>query len=324
MNTVAIIGAGMAGLCCAQRLQASGLAVTVFDKGRGPGGRLSTRRRHAHQYDHGAPFFTAHAPAFQRQVEDWIARGVLAPWTGAFGESTDGVITAVSTAATRYVGIPRMSALTRHLANELQDVRPSVRIATVQPSRELIDVDGRSWGHFDAVVVATPSAQAAPLLNAVPTLAAAAQHRRQHPCLAVMVTFSQGLSLGWDGVQWTDHPLSLACRNASKPSRPQVESWVLHASVAWSARNVERDPQVCAAELLSMFCAQFDIDERDVLECVGHRWRYAFTGAACTPAVLYDPTAKIGACGDWSHGPGVEGAWHSGRALACAIMGETP
>ena len=38
---VAIIGAGMAGLTCASRLAEAGHDVAVFDKGRGPGGRMA-------------------------------------------------------------------------------------------------------------------------------------------------------------------------------------------------------------------------------------------------------------------------------------------
>jgi renalase len=41
---IAIIGAGIAGLACAQRLQDGGCSVTLFDKGRGAGGRMATRR----------------------------------------------------------------------------------------------------------------------------------------------------------------------------------------------------------------------------------------------------------------------------------------
>ncbi len=41
---VAIIGAGLAGLSCAQALVQAGHQVHVFDKSRGPSGRMSTRR----------------------------------------------------------------------------------------------------------------------------------------------------------------------------------------------------------------------------------------------------------------------------------------
>ena len=41
---IAIIGAGMAGLACGTALASHGLQPHLFDKGRGPGGRMATRR----------------------------------------------------------------------------------------------------------------------------------------------------------------------------------------------------------------------------------------------------------------------------------------
>ncbi len=60
----AIIGAGIAGLSCATRLASAGHDVRVFDKGRGPGGRMSTRRVALPggdaAFDHGAQWATTH------------------------------------------------------------------------------------------------------------------------------------------------------------------------------------------------------------------------------------------------------------------------
>ncbi|TGN44114.1 FAD-dependent oxidoreductase, partial [Paracoccus liaowanqingii] len=62
---VAIIGAGLAGLTCAGRLAQAGLSVTLFDKGRGPGGRLATRRADdGLRFDHGALWLAARDPGF--------------------------------------------------------------------------------------------------------------------------------------------------------------------------------------------------------------------------------------------------------------------
>ena len=44
MTRVAIIGAGISGLACARQLVKAGVSVVVFDKGRGIGGRVATRR----------------------------------------------------------------------------------------------------------------------------------------------------------------------------------------------------------------------------------------------------------------------------------------
>ncbi len=52
---IAVIGAGVAGLSCADRLAENGLQVQVFDKGLQPGGRVATRYRLGLTFEHGAP-----------------------------------------------------------------------------------------------------------------------------------------------------------------------------------------------------------------------------------------------------------------------------
>lgn len=73
--SVAVIGAGFAGLTVARHLLDAGHAVHLFDKGRGAGGRMSTRRQDGHEFDHGAQFFTAREESFRRAVEEWRSTG---------------------------------------------------------------------------------------------------------------------------------------------------------------------------------------------------------------------------------------------------------
>jgi len=54
---IAVIGAGAAGLACAERLAERGLLVQVYDKGRRPGGRIALRNRMGLRFEHGAPGF---------------------------------------------------------------------------------------------------------------------------------------------------------------------------------------------------------------------------------------------------------------------------
>ena len=86
---IAIVGAGLAGLSCGTRLDQAGHGVALFDKGRGPGGRLSTRRMATPsgdaRFDHGAQYFTARDPDFRWQVADWEGAGLAAPWPAALG-----------------------------------------------------------------------------------------------------------------------------------------------------------------------------------------------------------------------------------------------
>lgn len=64
MKSVAIVGAGIAGLAAAQALIAnqSGIVPVVFEKSRGVGGRAATRRIDGFCFDHGAQYVKAPTP----------------------------------------------------------------------------------------------------------------------------------------------------------------------------------------------------------------------------------------------------------------------
>ncbi|MCU0698184.1 MAG: FAD-dependent oxidoreductase [Myxococcaceae bacterium] len=77
---VAVVGAGVAGTAAARSLADAGHAVTVFDKGRGPGGRASTRKEGELTFDHGAPSFTVTDERLARWARAWWQERVLAEW----------------------------------------------------------------------------------------------------------------------------------------------------------------------------------------------------------------------------------------------------
>ncbi|MEL0004062.1 MAG: FAD-dependent oxidoreductase [Rhodospirillales bacterium] len=59
-STIVIIGAGITGLSCARTLANHGQASLILEKGRGVGGRVSTRRaQNGMTFDHGAQYISA-------------------------------------------------------------------------------------------------------------------------------------------------------------------------------------------------------------------------------------------------------------------------
>ena len=52
MKNVAVIGAGITGITLANLLQKK-VNLTIFEKSRGVGGRMSTRRAEPYQFNHG-------------------------------------------------------------------------------------------------------------------------------------------------------------------------------------------------------------------------------------------------------------------------------
>lgn len=303
---IAIIGAGMAGLSCAHRLAATGHQAAVFDKGRGAGGRMATRRIETGdavlRFDHGAQYFTARDEAFTEQVVQWEARGIVAPFPAA-GEDA-------------WVGIPGMNAPLKALAKDL-DVRFATRIDRIsrQDGWHLAGL-GLETG-YDVVVVATPAEQAAELLaNQDSGFAADADATRSEPCWTLLVAFSERLPLA-DTLR-NAGMIGWAARDSAKPGRGGPERWVVQASPSWSRDHLECAAKEVVQHLLDALAGQIAQPLPNPIVATAHRWRYARSGTLGR-GCLWSPRRGLGVCGDWLLGPRVENAWLSGTRLADAI-----
>ncbi|MEM6625919.1 MAG: FAD-dependent oxidoreductase [Pseudomonadota bacterium] len=321
----AIVGGGLAGLAAALRLQTAGADVHVFDKGRGPGGRMSTRRAHTSlgelRFDHGAQFFTARDPGFQAVVAELQKDGHVAEWTGVF--HLDGGPD--PRPDTRYVGAPGMNGIIRGLAARVSSIEWGRRVEAVEgaPGKWRLKFDaGDDVSEFDAVVIATPAEQAGPLLQPIaPGMAAEAEAARSAPCWSIMLAFDSLVETKFDGARWSkpagNSPISWAARNASKPGRGDVETWIVHGSPDWSRVHLEWEPDAAAEALVKAFCEMTGATAP--IHAAAHRWRYSQIETSAQSAFGWDAALGVGCCGDWRLGPRVECAWMSGDALGEAM-----
>ena len=122
---IAIIGAGIAGLSCARELQQAGIHVQLFEKSKGPSGRMSTRRGPDWQCDHGAQYFTAQHPDFKAEVSRWQAAGIAQAWEPRLKVFEEQPRHHKPNPVIRYVGTPTMTAPAQHLAQGL-NIQPQV------------------------------------------------------------------------------------------------------------------------------------------------------------------------------------------------------
>lgn len=323
----AVVGAGIAGLSCARALTDAGVRVTVLDKGRGSGGRMSTRRGEGWACDHGAQYFTARDPRFRAEVARWLAAGVAARWQprltvfGADGRRA--ALGEAGAALARHVGTPRMTAPARHLAEGLNlRLQGTVNaLYCYDHGWELATAEhGLLPEAFDGVLLALPAPQAVPLLQPVaPDLAAIAGAARMQACWALMARFDAPLALDFDAAFINHGPLRWIARDTSKPGRAGMETWTLHASPAWSEAHLEETPERVASALIAAFRA---LGGESPVLWSAHRWRYAITASAVAEGCAWRAGDGIGLCGDWLNGGRVEGAWLSGQALAHGVLAE--
>ena len=77
---IAVIGAGLSGVRLGQIL-GDVADVRIFEKSRGTGGRMSTRRADPFRFDHGAQYFTARGAGFQEFLSPYLVSGTVARWS---------------------------------------------------------------------------------------------------------------------------------------------------------------------------------------------------------------------------------------------------
>ena len=337
---IAIIGAGMAGIACARTLVQAGHRVTVFEKSRGLGGRMSTRQTVFGGFDHGTQYFTVRDERFAlalatvpQTVRPWSANAVrvLDP-QGRMVEA------ALPTREAHHVATPGMNALVSRWAEPLADV-VHLETRVVKIERDALkqgwqlrttsaDDSQHVYGGFDVVLSAIPANQLSDLLRAS-SLAQPWQHAlgqvQTAPCWTLMLAFPQAMQAGMSslGPQWnvarsTHHRISWVARESSKPGRSPIERWTVQASPAWSQEHLNDAPERIIDKMIKGFAEVTGIRAVPAHAQV-HRWLYAQTLKPLGQSHLWDAKQGLGACGDWCLGHRVENAFISGLELALQV-----
>ncbi len=331
-DRVLVVGAGLAGLICAHRLQTHGLDVTVLEKGRGPGGRQSTRREtlgpHTLTFDHGAQYFTVRDPEFARFLTPFREGDdpVVERWEASVVSLEAGSIRARSENTERYVCQPGMNGLARALAEPVP-TQYSTRVHACRREGDtwvLVDEEDSELARGNALVITAPAAQALALLPDEAPLRERLRGMRYAPCWTVMVHFPHSLEQDFGGAFVDRSPLSWIANNDTKPGRnpdgAPGESWVLHGSPEWSYAHLEDTHEDVTDALLVALAEAIghDVPAPDLVRA--HRWRYALPTVSAEEPCLWDEDWQLAIAGDGCPaGARVEGAFLSGWTAARRI-----
>jgi renalase len=301
MASVAIVGAGMAGLTAARILNNTGITVTVFDKGRGLGGRMATRRIGRATFDHGAQFFTARDGRFQGAARQWLHEGVTELWCMGF-EKRDG--------HPRFVGRGGMTSIPKFLARGL-NVRLNEPVTSVHESK----VNGEA---FDFVLLTAPVEQSLAIFQGpVPD---GLRDVAYDPCFALLATLKTPACLPDPAAVQiaSGEPISWIADNQRK-GISEFPAVTIHAGADFTRRYYDADHEDVAQKLIAASSQWFTPGA--VEEWQLHRWRYA------RPSRLYPERFAVAGntvfAGDAFAEARVEGAALSGMAAAEYILSQT-
>jgi photolyase PhrII len=323
MLNIAVVGAGLSGLFAARTLSDHGHNVTVFETADYSGGRLASIRQAEFAFDSGAQYFTIRDERFRRYISSWQMDGIVKPWPGRIAVVKDGRVEIKDNSQQRWVGVPGQHAIAEHLAGSL-DINYGTHVAAVKKHPQgwqLTAAGGSAYGIYDMALIAIPAPSATALLDDAPDVRDRISKVRMTPCLSVMAAFSKPLDLPFDGAFIHGSPLSWIARNNSKPGRPAIECWVLHAGPQWSVEHEQIEPAVRNQSLLESFFQSVSLPPAEPVLLESRYWPNAAAQNPLDAGCIWDQNLRIGVCGDWCQMSRVEGAILSGMAAAGSVLG---
>ena len=317
-SDVLVVGAGISGLLCATELQRAGRSAVVLDKGRGPGGRMATRRMGGGRVDHGAQYFTAREERFKEYVAAWQAAGVIREWfRHAEGDSEPN-------GYPRFCGVTGISDVAKYLAGGLQ-VRLSEQVVAVDRVQGEWVVQTQSGAAYAAkyLVMTAPLPQTLNLLDTT-----GLNYAGEQRAALGAVSYEKGLALlavldgpsglpTPGGMQVDAAPLTWMADNTAKGISPDVYTLTLHADAGfavdqWDVPDAERGPRMLKAAAPFL--------RAKVLEYTCHRWGFTRPVNPWSERCFTNPDLNLALAGDAFGGARVEGAALSGLAAALALL----
>ena len=323
MPSVAVIGAGLAGLTCGTALKGLVENVKIFEKDVFPGGRINRFRAGEYEFNNGAQYFTVNNPLFWNIVSAWQTQGFVRPWDGWIVELQKGQVINSDMATQRFVGVPRMQTIAENLARQCELVT-SANISELERQDDggwrLFNDRGDYLGAYDIVIIATSAHQVADLCRSITAICDAADKVDMTVCWSGMFAFEKPLDIPYDAAFVLDSPLSWISRYQFTDSANEADCWVLHASPEWSLQYAASFRGRVMHALLDAFWEATDLSAEKPVSAGVHCWKHALPINPIDEDSLFDDAQAIGACGDWCTAPRIEGAVLSGFSMADRIM----
>ena len=347
---IAIIGAGAAGLAAGGDLQAAGWQVAIYEKSRGLGGRLATRREGESRFDHGAQYVKADAGRLRALVEaSHDDSGAPAYDIGrpVWVFTADGQISAGDPAQN---GDPKwcwpsgLSTLAKALGQGLSVTR-EVEIGSVdrQPTGyQLFDRGGVAVGEADCVLFTAPAPQTAALLAASAldsglrsALLAELEQASYRRCISLTLAYARRPEVPWYALINSDraHPISwLACEHDKHGHAPAGQGLItLQMAHSWSVAHFDElakgsyragdvlPEAIASAQVLGETLLGADLGPP--LWVNVQRWRYSLPDSYASFDALNGTASGLYFAGDYVAGQGrVHLAIESGGQVAALIV----
>lgn len=295
---IAIIGAGFSGCNLYDNLKLQFEDITIFEKSRGVGGRLSTKYIDDKFIDHGTPFLIPITEDLKSFCSDLVRNKVI---KNRYDE---------------FLPINGMNKICKFLINE-ENLKTNTKIIEakfIDNKWNLVDENNNNYTGFDKLFLTIPATQILEMnIDLEENIKNELEKIKYDSVFSLILYTNANLKLD-ENLVYENSCVENIINNSKKYLYKDFSSYVIHSSRKFANEVNTKTKE----EILEIFLNSFDEKTKEHLKTfnlIPHLWKFAFVKNSLDMSYYLNESKTLGICGDYFNFSNVEASLTSSELL---------
>ena len=297
---VAIVGAGFSGCLLFNRLKENGFDITIFDKSRGTGGRLSTKYIEDKFIDHGTPFIKTQDKFLIEFLDEKVLENLL------------------NKKNNEYFPINGINKLCSSMIDKSSLIKNSrIKKAFYENKKwTLIDENQQLFEGYDFLVLTNPAKQILELDLKLSENIKNSLESVYYDSIVSLICYSNK-NCGIDLSKLENNKnIKKVVNNSLKYEYKDFDSYIIHFNEEFSNKYCNNSKEEIFDKVYNIINKELDTEIKKSFETIEHLWKYAFAKNSLNKDFLFDESIMLGVCGDYFKYKNLESSFHSSLKLS--------
>ena len=314
MENLIIIGAGFTAAALTRFLNEKD--PLIIDKGRGAGGRCSSRRvEDIGVFDHGLQYVSSENNDFIEFLKDGLKENLLS-WNGEFYNEKNEL-----NKSQKFIGKNGNNEFVKKiLKSKNQIYKTKVEKLIFKNNHWQVILNGNKSIDTKKVIVTIPEEQCCDLLKDVYDI-----HYKNQTIsnLTLMVAIKNNKNtFSGKKIKDKEDVISWIANENSKNrdlNNSSLSLYTVQSTEKFAEKNCSKyytNKEIIMKEMLNRFLNILHLENPEVKYCSIHSWRLAYKKNNFSNKVIWDQKKGLGICGDWISGPKLENSWENSKKFS--------
>ena len=316
MKDFCILGSGVAG-CTIANLLSKKYSVEVFDKARGPGGRVSNRRFKKNlNFDHGAQYFSPKNEKFKSFLNNLKKKNIIKYWPGKHID-----LNFVKTKQkNKFIGVKGNNDINKYLLKKIKtNFLSKIKHINYDKNVWEIYLESGKKINFRNLIITIPYPQLKKLAKKFLNKNLLKLNVQMSPNITFMVVYKNQPSLPFSSIKFNDKIISwVASENSKKRFKSNLSLWTIQTTEKYSRKyinNYKIKNKFITKDILNRLAILLNFNKKDIIFSNIHGWKYSYNLKPTKLKSFFSNELNLGICGDWFMGNKIEHAWLSANDL---------